>query len=70
MRQSSQAFYSRDIADPSWGIKLTGKEGKSAFGAIIARDDLTNFIFPGNQFSSLGWLILMLLWKNVTMEKN
>jgi len=51
-----QAIYSRDVADPSWGVKLTGKEGKSAFGAIIARDDLTNFIFPGNENSSLGSL--------------
>jgi hypothetical protein len=49
-----QGFYSRDIADPNWGIKLTGKEGKSAFGAIVARDNITNFIFPGNQSSSLG----------------
>jgi hypothetical protein len=51
-----QAIYSRDIVDPSWGVKISGKEGRSAFGAIIARDDRTNFLFPGNQFSSLGIL--------------
>jgi hypothetical protein len=51
-----QAIYSRNIADPTWGVKLSGKEGKSAFGAIVAQDDLTNFLFPGNQFSSLGSL--------------
>ena len=51
-----RAVYSRDIADPSYGVKLTGKEGRSAFGAIFARDDLTNFIFPGSQSSSLGSL--------------
>jgi Domain of unknown function (DUF5916)/Carbohydrate family 9 binding domain-like len=51
-----QAIYSRNIADPDWGVKLSGKEGKSAFGTIIAQDDLTNFIFPGNQLSDLGSL--------------
>ncbi|MCI0415459.1 carbohydrate binding family 9 domain-containing protein [bacterium] len=51
-----QAIYSRNIADPTWGVKLSGKEGKSAFGAIVAQDDLTNFLFPGSQFSSLGSL--------------
>ncbi len=49
-----QAIYSRNVADPSWGAKVSGKGGKSAFGAIVARDDLTNFIFPGNESSSLG----------------
>lgn len=51
-----QAIYTRDIADPSWGVKVSGKEGKSAFGAIAARDDTTNLIFPTNQFSTLGTL--------------
>ena len=49
-----QAIYSRNIADPNWGVKLTGKQGRSAFGMIVTQDDLTNFVFPGNQFSSLG----------------
>lgn len=51
-----QAIYSRDIADPNWGIKTSGKEGKSAFGAIVSQDAQTNFLFPGNQFSRLGTL--------------
>lgn len=51
-----QAIYSRNIADPIWGTKLSGKAGKSAFGMIVAQDDLTNFVFPGSQFSSLGSL--------------
>ncbi len=50
------AFYSRDIADPNWGMKVSGKQGKSAFGAIVSRDDQTNFLFPGSQFSNLGSL--------------
>ena len=49
-----QAIYSRNIADPLWGTKLTGKTGKSAFGLIVAQDEQTNFVFPGSQFSNLG----------------
>lgn len=50
------AVYTRDIADPDWGLKLAGKEGSSAYGAIVARDARTNFLFPGSQRSSLGSL--------------
>ena len=45
-------FYTRSIADPSWGVKLTGKEGSNGVGAIVARDDVTNLIFPGSEGSS------------------
>jgi hypothetical protein len=48
-----QAVYTRTVADPDWGVKLTGKEGKSALGVFIARDDLTNLIIPGSQGSRL-----------------
>jgi hypothetical protein len=43
--------YSRSIADPSWGLKLTGKEGGNAFGALVARDQATNLIFPMGEYS-------------------
>lgn len=43
--------YTRSIADPIWGVKLTGKEGANGFGAIVARDAVTNLIFPGSQGS-------------------
>ena len=45
-------FYTRSIADPTWGVKLTGKEGSNGVGVIIARDEVTNLIFPGNEGSS------------------
>lgn len=51
-----QAIYTRDIADPAWGVKISGKENKSAFGGIVARDDQTNFIFPASQSTNLGSL--------------
>ena len=44
-------IYTRTIRDPSWGIKLTGKEGNHTVGAYALRDGITNFIFPGSQGS-------------------
>lgn len=46
------AIYTRTVADPSWGVKLSGKEGPHAIGAYVARDRGTTFVFPGNQGSS------------------
>jgi len=48
--------YTRTIADPSWGLKLTGKEGANALGAFVVRDELTNFIVPGSDYSWLASL--------------
>jgi hypothetical protein len=44
--------YTRTIADPDWGIKLTGKEGKHALGFFFTRDTVTNLIFPSSQGSN------------------
>ncbi len=44
-------IYTRTMRDPRWGIKLSGKEGANAIGAYIVRDDITNLIFPGSQYS-------------------
>jgi hypothetical protein len=51
-----ETVYSRTIADPKWGLKLTGKEGKSAFGLILAQDRITNFLLPSSQGSDLASL--------------
>jgi len=51
------AVFTRTVADPAWGVKLTGTEGRHSFGALLARDDVTNLIFPGYEGSrstSLG----------------
>ena len=50
------AVYTRNVADPDWGVKLTGKSGKSAYGVIAARDTRTNLLIPGSQFSQLAFL--------------
>lgn len=47
-----RAVYSRTVADPEWGAKLTGKAGPNAIGAIVARDRETDLLFPGAQGSS------------------
>jgi hypothetical protein len=47
------AIYSRNIADPEWGLKLTGKAGKNALGAIVTQDRRTNFLIPAAEGSRL-----------------
>ncbi|HSN86399.1 MAG TPA: DUF5916 domain-containing protein [Thermoanaerobaculia bacterium] len=44
-------IYTRTVADPSWGVKLTGKEGKNAIGFFATQDDRTNLLLPGDQSS-------------------
>src|SRR6185436_20135275 len=51
-----QAIYSRNIADPEWGVKLTGKAGKNALGAIITQDRHTNFLIPSAEGSQLAFV--------------
>jgi hypothetical protein len=46
-----RVIYTRTMRDPSWGIKLSGKEGANTIGAYVVRDTLTNLIFPGIQSS-------------------
>ena len=42
------AVFTRNVADPTWGAKLTGKQGPNVMGVFVARDELTNLIFPGS----------------------
>ncbi len=45
------AVFTRNVADPAWGVKLTGKEGKNGLGVFASRDDRTNLLFPGSNGS-------------------
>ncbi len=38
--------HTRTLADPNFGIKLTGKEGKNTIGFFSAQDAVTNFVIP------------------------
>lgn len=46
-RTPIQAVFTRTVADPSVGAKLTGKRGNNTFGFYAAEDEITNLILPG-----------------------
>lgn len=49
-------LYTRTMADPNYGFKLTGKEGRHSLGLFFVEDDITNFLFPSNQYSEIASL--------------
>lgn len=51
-----QAVFTRTVADPDWGVKLSTKEGKNALGVFLADDDINNLVIPGNQGSATASL--------------
>ncbi len=46
-RSPISAVFTRTVADPEIGAKLTGKRAANAFGLFVANDRLTNLLFPG-----------------------
>jgi len=48
--------YTRNIADPDYGAKLTGTEDKHSYGIFVSHDTETNFIVPGNTSSDIASL--------------
>jgi hypothetical protein len=46
-----EAVFTRTVADPLWGAKMTGKIGKGALGFFVAQDRINNLIIPSNQGS-------------------
>ena len=51
-----QIVSTRNVADPDWGAKVTGKTGRDAFGAFVAEDARTSLLIPGSQRSGLAEL--------------
>ncbi|MDJ0749636.1 MAG: DUF5916 domain-containing protein [Woeseiaceae bacterium] len=47
-RSPIRAIFTRTVADPSVGAKLTGKRGNSTFAVFAAEDEITNLLFPGS----------------------
>jgi len=47
-----QAVFTRTVADPLFGAKVTGRQGATAAGVFVTRDRLNNLLFPSNQGSS------------------
>jgi hypothetical protein len=45
------AVHTRTLADPEWGLKVTGREGANIIGLFVVRDEITNLLFPASQGS-------------------
>jgi Carbohydrate family 9 binding domain-like/Domain of unknown function (DUF5916) len=50
-RTPFEAVFTRNVSDPAWGVKLSGKEGKNAMGVFVARDERTDILVPGSESS-------------------
>lgn len=46
-----QAVFTRTVADPEWGVKLTGKIDRNALGLFATRDEVNSLLIPSNQGS-------------------
>lgn len=46
-------IYTRNIANPDFGTKLTGRINKHSYGTFFTKDSETNILLPGNLRSSL-----------------
>jgi len=51
-----QVLYTRQIADPDAGVRVTGRNDQQAYGAIVARDATTQILVPGVLGSSFRFL--------------
>ena len=50
------AVFTRNVADPDYGAKVTGKADGHTFGAFVANDTITNLLLPGSQGSDVTTL--------------
>ncbi len=48
----ARLVYTRQVADPRWGLKLAGREGAHTVGVFLADDRGGRLIFPRNDSSS------------------
>lgn len=48
--------HTRNIAEPDVGLKLTGKTNDHSYGVMLANDNNTSFLIPGNQGSDVATL--------------
>ena len=46
-------IYTRNVAEPDAGVKLTGSVGQHTFGSFVANDNQSNVIIPGNLGSTI-----------------
>lgn len=53
---SKNLVYTRNIGEPDYGLKLTGKTGSNSYAFLTADDQQTNFVIPGNLRSRIASL--------------
>ena len=51
---NNSLVYTRNINDPNYGVKLTGKSNNHTYALMAADDERTGFLIPGNQGSSVA----------------
>lgn len=51
-----ELVYTRNIADPDYGAKLTSRTDKYSYGIFVTNDQQTNFIVPGNVSDDIATL--------------
>ncbi|MGS2719797.1 DUF5916 domain-containing protein [Paraglaciecola aestuariivivens] len=54
--QRMNLVHTRNINAPEYGAKLTGKQNQHTYGLLVANDEATSFLMPGNQGSSVATL--------------
>ncbi len=75
-KSPNNLIHTRNIADPDYGIKLTGKTGQHAYGIILANDTQTSFLVPSSRGSSIQELegqesdVLISRWRKDVGDKN
>lgn len=47
-RTPFNTVFTRNVARPDWGVRLTGKLEKNGIGVFVAEDSITNLVFPGS----------------------
>jgi hypothetical protein len=52
----NRVVFTRSIVEPVGGLKISGKEGRNAFGAFATQDRFTSLLFPSNQGTGQGLL--------------
>lgn len=53
---NNSLIYTRNIADPDFGAKLTGRQGDHSYGVFVTNDTKTNILVPGNNSSGVTTL--------------
>lgn len=53
---SFNLVHTRNIAEPDYGLKVTGKSKKQSYGLMVANDSNTSFLVPGNLGSDIATL--------------